>query len=179
MVIPAGLIEFPFRQLILSPPSLLVAFLVVTGVVGLGEESLKILAVRMSAYRTDEFNEVLDGVLYGAAAALGFAATENVLYTVAFGWQVGPVRAVITSLAHSAFTGVAGFYLGLAKLRGGGALMALRGVAIASVLHGVYDFLLLLTGLWVVAALGLILFLLIRLDAMLRKARELSPFRPD
>src|ERR1044072_9275180 len=49
-------------------------------VVGPVEEGIKMLMAWIYAYRQPEFDEPLDGVIYSAAAALGFAAVENVVY---------------------------------------------------------------------------------------------------
>ncbi|MFW5963341.1 MAG: PrsW family glutamic-type intramembrane protease, partial [Natronomonas sp.] len=49
-------------------------------VVAPGEETVKLLAVRMYGYRRDEFAAVVDGAVYGAVAGLGFATIENTLY---------------------------------------------------------------------------------------------------
>ncbi|MFC7234595.1 PrsW family intramembrane metalloprotease [Halosegnis marinus] len=49
-------------------------------VVGPVEEAVKLLAVRLYAYRDDRFDAVVDGAVYGAAAGLGFATIENALY---------------------------------------------------------------------------------------------------
>jgi RsiW-degrading membrane proteinase PrsW (M82 family) len=46
--------------------------------VGMVEEFFKYLAVRLTVYRSTEFNEVMDGIIYMISAALGFAATENI-----------------------------------------------------------------------------------------------------
>jgi len=49
-------------------------------IVGPIEETVKLLAVQVFAYRNDSFNAVIDGAVYGAVAGLGFAAIENALY---------------------------------------------------------------------------------------------------
>ena len=51
-------------------------------VIGPREEIAKFLAVRLFVYRNKEFNEPLDGIIYAAAAALGFASLENMLYVI-------------------------------------------------------------------------------------------------
>ena len=51
------------------------------------------------------------------------------------------MRAIITTLAHASFGGVAGLYLGLARrswYTDWG--LALQGLGIAALLHGIYDF---------------------------------------
>ena len=59
-------------------------------VIGPCEELAKFLAVRLFVYRNKEFNEPLDGIIYAAAAALGFASLENVLYVI--DWHTGHVQ---------------------------------------------------------------------------------------
>ncbi len=54
--------------------------LVLFFVVGPVEELIKLLVVYLYVYRRPEFDEPLDGVVYSATAALGFAAIENVIY---------------------------------------------------------------------------------------------------
>ncbi len=49
-------------------------------VVGPVEETVKLLAVRLYAYRKSTFNCVIDGAVYGAMAGLGFATVENSLF---------------------------------------------------------------------------------------------------
>jgi len=146
MVIPAGLIESFFHEsLFAADTDLLVLFFSTVFVIGLVEEYSKYAAVRFSVYGNDEFNEVMDGIVYMVTAALGFAATENLFYTLAFGLQIGLVRAFVTPLAHASFSGIVGFYLGLARFSEPGLRIYLigKGLAIAIFLHGLYDFLLL------------------------------------
>src|SRR5882762_9560103 len=54
-------------------------------VVGPVEEGCKFLAVYCFAYHRPEFDEPVDGVVYSATSALGFAAAENIIYLVRFG----------------------------------------------------------------------------------------------
>ena len=77
-------------------PNLFLSFLWV----GIVEEFFKYLAVRVTVYRSKEFNEVMDGMIYMISAALGFAATENVGYMLGFGYSVGFPRAILSYLAH-------------------------------------------------------------------------------
>ena len=151
--------------------------LIAFGVVGLGEEALKLLAVYWSVYRRPEFNEVVDGMIYSITAALGFAGVENLLYTMTFGVRVAPVRALVSSLAHGAFSGLAGYYLGLARFNYGDVRwMVFRGLCIAALLHGLYNTLLMLK---LISPVGIVIFLLIvywLVFAALRKAVSLSPF---
>lgn len=102
-------------------------------------------------YRRDEFDGVLDGLVYATMVALGFAMTENVLYfgRAALGRlegaSLGPVfvgRGIVTPLAHPLFTALTGVGLGLAlRLRRAPVrvLVGVAGLAGAIVLHGLWN----------------------------------------
>ena len=51
-------------------------------VAGFTEEFFKRLVVMRIAYNHDAFNEKLDGIIYCAYSALGFATIENIMYVV-------------------------------------------------------------------------------------------------
>ena len=92
------------------------------------EEGFKalILFTLYMAFR-HEFDDVLDGIIYGAMVGLGFAFVENVLYgmsTAKDGGLAGvtflaALRSVIFGLNHSMFTSVTGAALGYARSAGG------------------------------------------------------------
>ncbi len=85
------------------------------------EETFKGIGVlAVVAFR--DFDDALDGLIYGTTVGLGFALTENILYF--FGNFVGGVpvffvfllRSIVFGLNHALFTGVFGLFLGLAKV---------------------------------------------------------------
>jgi len=116
-------------------------FLHVLLVVGLTEEGVKLLSVRLAAYRSNSFNEVMDGIVYTAAAALGFATLENVLYAVTGGLGTTLIRAVTSVPGHALLGGIMGYYVGIAKFTPSKETdLTLEGLVIATVLHGLYDF---------------------------------------
>lgn len=122
--VPAGLLEYGFTRL--SPwldPSLVtfggqlfafpLAFAVFTLVVGLSEEGAKRLAAHF-AVRRPEFDEPVDGIVYGIVASLGFAAAENVRY-FAIGRLAAPLviaRCFMSVPAHMFFGALWGYALG-------------------------------------------------------------------
>jgi len=72
------------------------------------------------------FTQIVDGMIYGAALALGFAFAENLFYlwplfeSLSFGpdfWVVYLVRSLNTMVAHSLFTALFGFFYASAYLR--------------------------------------------------------------
>jgi RsiW-degrading membrane proteinase PrsW (M82 family) len=123
-------------------------------VVGPVEETVKLLAVRLLAYRSDRFNAVIDGAVYGAMAGLGFATIENSLYIaqqvdmtqVDLGLQLFATGGDITATralagpGHVIYSAFAGYYLGLAKFnREHAGPIVIKGLIIAALIHAVYN----------------------------------------
>ena len=179
MIIPAGIVESLFRGILRNPPSLAALLLAAVFGVGFVEEFFKYWAVRRVACDHPAFNEPVDGIIYAVSAGLGFAAFENVLYAWSLGLGVGIVRAVLTSLVHASFSGIVGFSMGLAKFapRGVGGAMIGRGLMLAAVLHGLYDFLLMsqLTNFYITVLIVILLHSV--LLSRIRFALKLSPFQ--
>lgn len=82
---------------------------------GLIEEAAKWVMIVTAVYHWDEFDEPLDGVVYGVAVALGFATLENVLYIAGRGLDVAWGRALFAVPAHALFGGTMGYYAGRTK----------------------------------------------------------------
>ncbi len=90
------------------------------------EEGLKGFAVLIIfLFFRNEFDSVLDGIIYAAIAALGFAATENVLYIYGHGyvdggwnglWQLVFIRDVVVAWQHPFFTAFTGIGLAVARM---------------------------------------------------------------
>lgn len=71
----------------------------------------------------EEFDGVLDGIIYGSIVGLGFAMTENLLYFVG-AWSEGGLgswsvvvfgRALVFGFSHAMFTSFTGIGLGMAR----------------------------------------------------------------
>lgn len=113
-------------------------------VVGIVQEGLKYLTVRLSVYGSREFDEKTDGIIYGTAVGLGFATALNVAFVVESGGVdlgTGAIRIVLTSLAHASFGGVIGYFLGRQKFEPRPIWWMPAGVAIAASLNGVFFYL--------------------------------------
>jgi RsiW-degrading membrane proteinase PrsW (M82 family) len=109
-------------------------------IVGAIQEFLKYAAVRYSVFRSAEFDEQTDGIIYGAAAGLGYATMLNAAYVIGNGGVdlgVGAVRIAVTALAHASFAGVTGYFLARAKFESRGPLWLPLGVILAATLNGV------------------------------------------
>lgn len=98
----------------------------------------------------DEFDGVIDGIVYASLAALGFAMTENVLY---YGKAVleegGPgltttfiIRGALAPFSHPLFTSLTGIGLGLARQsrnRAAKALLPIAGLSLAIFMHFIWN----------------------------------------
>jgi RsiW-degrading membrane proteinase PrsW (M82 family) len=84
------------------------------------EEAVKVSLIAAIALRSRQFDEPMDGVVYGTAVGLGFAMLENLFYV--FGnenWQtVAAVRGVLSVPLHGAFGAIAGAYVARARFTG-------------------------------------------------------------
>ncbi|MDX2247805.1 MAG: PrsW family glutamic-type intramembrane protease [Bacteroidia bacterium] len=118
-------------------------------VVALTEELMKYLVLRYYNYPHEEFDEPYDGIMYGVAVSLGFAAIENVLYvfTSEGGLQTGLLRMFTAVPAHAVFGVIMGYFVGKAKFlgeTGNPYRERMKGLAGAVLLHGLYDYFLFL-----------------------------------
>jgi RsiW-degrading membrane proteinase PrsW (M82 family) len=124
-------------------------------IVGPVEETVKLLAVRLHAYRRNEFDAVVDGAVYGAMAGLGFATIENSLYItqnlgptadlnlglglIGMGGGITAIRA-LAGPGHVIYSAIAGYYLGLAKFnRENAGPIVIKGLLIAALIHATYN----------------------------------------
>ena len=170
-VLPAAAIEQITEGML--PPlgaassNLINSFLVAAAV----EELSKFLVVRIFIYRRKEMDEVADGIVYTITAGLGFAFFENILYSA------GPtaviiLRGITAVPLHAVAAGIMGYYIGRSRFQG--KPVFLRGILLAILFHGLYDFLL-FGQTW--ASLLILPLLVIGgrvLAVMWRKAKELD-----
>ena len=118
-------------------------------VAGFTEEIFKFLALYLLIWKSPSFNEQFDGIVYAVFVSLGFAAVENVMYVLDGGYHTAIVRAITAVPAHALFGVTMGYYFGIAhmypELRKS---YLLRALLIPIVLHGIYDFILMVEVDW-------------------------------
>ncbi len=111
-------------------------------IVGFVQEFLKYAAVRYSVYLLPEFDERLDGILYGTAAGLGFATMLNIRYVVDSGGvnlAMGVLHITVTALAQASFAGITGYFLGRAKFEEEPVWWLPAGLGLAATLNGLFS----------------------------------------
>jgi RsiW-degrading membrane proteinase PrsW (M82 family) len=148
---------------------------------GFVEELAKWVVLVAAVYHWDEFDEPLDGVVYGVAVALGFATLENLLFVARLGLGVAWMRALFAVPAHALFGATMGYYAGRAKFDRGGRLWRDRALCLfaPTFFHGTYDYALhrgMGAHVWIgisLLSVGLWTFVLRRVH----RAQHASPFR--
>lgn len=91
-------------------------------VAGCSEELCKLLLLTWAVWRSRDFNEYFDGIVYATFVALGFAGLENVMYvfsqeTYGSALMTGGMRAVLSVPGHFLFGVVMGYYFAMAKFQ--------------------------------------------------------------
>ena len=144
------------------------------------EELAKFSVVWLVAYRTLHFDEPSDGLVYGAAASLGFASLENLFYVFSFGPEVMIVRAPLSTVAHVIFGCCWGYALGRSKQSGVARLSGIfgifAGILVASITHAVFN----ISLSWPPTIVAVLVMVPLGIWWVLRRfdwANSVSPFR--
>jgi len=114
-------------------------------VAGFTEELFKWIIVLVFAFRSKEFDEYLDGIVYCVFVSLGFATVENILYVIEGSYYTAVLRALLSVPAHMLFGITMGYYLSLAKFSKKSVLKSrffLLSLVLPIVIHGAYDYIL-------------------------------------
>jgi RsiW-degrading membrane proteinase PrsW (M82 family) len=132
--------------------------------IALVEEGFKYWVLKRITWKSVYFNERFDGIVYGVAVSLGFAAFENILYVMGGGMSIGILRAFAAVPMHAVLGVLMGVAYGKAKFEASNARALLfRSLAIPTFYHGLYDFFALSSGTGQVDLSGLLFILLIAL----------------
>jgi RsiW-degrading membrane proteinase PrsW (M82 family) len=162
-----------------GPRSDLIDAFVVTA---LAEEITKLAAFLLGGLWLRGCNEPMDGIVYAASAALGFASVENAFFLATEGDpRLILVRGFTSTIAHVVFLAPAGFFLVRAKLGSGlwRREFATLAVLAAVLLHGTYDWILMHGNGADRLGLGLLMAAMIAgLGRLMRWSQRNSPFAP-
>jgi RsiW-degrading membrane proteinase PrsW (M82 family) len=182
-VLPAILIEMLISHFIPERHQLLNIIIRAFIIAALVEEWIKLKTVMLFAFPNNKFDEVTDGIVYTITASLGFAVFENIFYS--FGpVSTLIIRGLTAVPLHAIASGIMGYYIGKSKFEDLGSIgeqvrthsravsemndqatalrpganLKYKGLIIAVLIHGFYDFFL-FYGSWLpVLIIPLLLF---------------------
>jgi RsiW-degrading membrane proteinase PrsW (M82 family) len=113
-------------------------------IVGMVWQAIAYLAVRLIVYNTTEFDERMDGIVYGTVAGLGVATLLNLRYIVdndGVALAPGIINVTTTALAQASFGGLMGYFMAHAKFEHRPAWWVPLGFTVAAVLNGLFSWL--------------------------------------
>ena len=113
-------------------------------VVGFTQEFLKYAAVRYTIYRSAEFDEATDGVIYATAAGLGYSTLLNIQFVISNGGVdlgASVIRMAVVALAHASFASITGYFLGRVKFEAKPAWWMALGLTLAATVNGLFNWL--------------------------------------
>lgn len=112
-------------------------------IVAVTYQAIIYISIRL-VYHTTEFDERMDGIVYGTVAGLGVATMLNLRYVIDNGGvelAPGVVRTVTTALAQASFGGMMGWFMAEAKFTHKPAWWVPAGFALSVALNGLFSWL--------------------------------------
>lgn len=105
------------------------------------EEAVKFIFLFFLIWFNRNFNEPLDGIVYGVFLSLGFAWVENILYVthpILGGYGTAITRALLSVPGHGLFGVQMGYHMGKARFEGRKRELLLA-FFVPYLLHGLYN----------------------------------------
>jgi len=127
------------------------------------EEFAKLLPFVVVVLRFKAFDEPLDGIIYASFIGLGYAATENLYYLDFLTPLEAAARGFASPVVHILFASIWAHWITQARMQHNSIAKALLpGFTLSALLHGIYDFLVLLnpvSALPIAAALIIVIWI--------------------
>lgn len=122
--------------------------------IALVEELVKFFGARLLLLKNPVFDEPVDAMIYMVTIALGFAAFENILILNNFASQASFGRIIQTltlrfigaNFLHTLASGIIGYYWARGIIERNVSKRLLYGIALATILHGVFNLLIISLG---------------------------------
>jgi protease PrsW len=155
-------------------------------IVGITWQAIAYVAVRLLVYTTPEFDERMDGIVYGTVAGLGVATLINLRYVLDNGGVAlapGVISVVTTALAQASFGGLMGYFMAEARFTRRPFWWVPLGFTLAAGLNGLFSWLIgevsaagLGVAYWRSLVLGLVVALgaFFTLVALMRRSIEVT-----
>lgn len=111
------------------------------------EEITKWFMIYNISYNQKDFDQYYDIILYSVFVGLGFACFENVIYVLGSNqaFQIAILRSLTAIPGHACFQTMMGYFLSNCKFKLHGSFNKniILSIIIPTILHGIYDYLLL------------------------------------
>lgn len=110
---------------------------------GIPEEVSKFIILYFLIWKSKEFDEHFDGIIYATFISMGFACIENILYVFEHGAGTGIMRAFTAVPGHFFFAVIMGYYFSRAKfdIKNRTSNM-IKAIIYPMIIHGCYDMIL-------------------------------------
>ncbi len=111
---------------------------------GFAYTAIMYFSIRIWVYGTNEYDERMDGIVYGTVAGLGVATMLNLHYIIdneGVALAPGIISVVTTALAQASFGGVLGYFMAQAKFEHKPVWWVPLGAVVAAVLNGLFSWL--------------------------------------
>jgi len=145
-VIPILIVELMLGLVTFSSP-FLSSFYNAFIIAALTEETFKFLVLYLFVWRSKEFDQYFDGIVYAVIISLGFACVENILYVLQSGFTVALMRAILSVPGHGFFGVIMGYFFSLARFNPQKKNQyLLLSLFMPILFHGLYDFFLFYMG---------------------------------
>ncbi len=82
---------------------------------GIPEEFFKWLFLYILIWRSPQFDEYIDGIVYAVFISMGFACLENIMYVLPGSMGTAVSRALLSVPAHFLFAVIMGYYFSMGK----------------------------------------------------------------
>lgn len=110
------------------------------------EEGAKFLVLKLTTWKSKEFNYTFDAIVYAVVVSVGFVTAENIVYLIKYSGSINPVKLILPIFAQIIISIFMGYFYGLAKLEetSGDAvkrnLHLVEAFLIPFVMHGLFEF---------------------------------------
>jgi RsiW-degrading membrane proteinase PrsW (M82 family) len=110
------------------------------------EECAKFLVLKLTTWKSKEFNYTFDAIVYAVVTSVGFVTAENIVYLIKYRGAIEPMKLILPIFAQIIISIFMGYYYGLAKLESasGNAKASkthlIEAFIVPYILHGMFEF---------------------------------------
>ena len=110
------------------------------------EEAAKFLVLKLTTWKSKDFNYTFDAIVYSVVVSVGFVTAENIVYLIKYRGALEPVRLILPIFAQIIISIFMGYFYGLAKYEDASGnkrsakLHLVEAFLVPFVMHGLFEF---------------------------------------